>query len=219
VEAVDDFVSTSSFNQDWSSLGDLDCPVVIDPRHILKRFRDRRFNCVVKNGFNAEAPIANVFRDWQELGFASAVFSRRSLSKMHDDLSLQLFSLRSLFVSHERGDRATLASYLVSILLAMTFQQPFPSKRDREYRFDVNPHSLTIDRRFTQKDHFVSGRILKEKKAMGDNNAGLFTGAFGYSTLSVVIAARIALAKNDPGIFISTESGHIHLDKFWGITG
>jgi hypothetical protein len=75
VEAVDDSLSTSSFNQDESSLGGLDFPVVVDPLHILKRFRSRLLNCVVQNGFSAVAPIANVSWCRQELGLASAVLA------------------------------------------------------------------------------------------------------------------------------------------------
>jgi hypothetical protein len=92
-----------------------------------------------------------------------------------------------------------LASCLVPNLLAVIFSQSTLSKRDTESLLDLNYHDLTIYRRLARKDHFVSGRILKEKKTMGDNNARLFTGALEYGTLSVVIAARIALAKNDPG--------------------
>jgi hypothetical protein len=169
VEAVDDSVSTSSFNQDCSSLGGLDVPVVVDRLHILKRFRSRIRNCAVRNGFTAEAPIANVSGYWQELDLASAVFSTRSFSKMHDDLVLQLFSLWNCFASHEQGDRAMLADCLVPTLLAVTFQQPVLSKWDWEYLLDVNYHDIRMSRALTQRDRFVSGRIVKEKKAIGDH--------------------------------------------------
>jgi hypothetical protein len=74
-------------------------------------------------------------------------------------------------------------------------------------------------RRLPQKDPFVSGRILKQKKAMGGNNVHLFTGGLVPDSLSVAIAARIVLAKNDPRQCTSTDPEHIHLNMFLGISG
>jgi hypothetical protein len=83
----------------------------------------------------------------------------------------------------------------------------------------VNHDNLTMYRRLTQKNHFVSGRILKGNKTMGDNNVRLLKAGLVSEICLLSLRRELHSRKVILGQFISIDSGHIHLNMPLGICG
>jgi hypothetical protein len=211
VDFVDNTVSKVRDFRDWNCVRH-DNASIIDPLHLLKRFRYRLLNCDVRNGFSSDSPLVNWSAYKGKLNVPKVVFRNRLFTKMNDDLPLHLFTLKNLFIYHDFGDLAMLAYSLVPTLLASTFNDEQMSTLDRRYFLEVVYWYMLLYDKVTSQ----SKDPLRETKRNGDSNVRLFTNAFLSDARSIAISALAELHSKDLKAIYMNRLGSNPVEHFFG---
>jgi hypothetical protein len=191
VASVDTIALSNEFNG-WSKLQH-PTACVVDPLHVLKRFRYRLLNSHVRNGFDITSPVANLSEYKGRLNVPSIVFSNQGFTKMNDDLPLRLFTLSNLFVLHDAGDLAMLAYSLMPTLLILAFHGISASIADRRYLLEIIYYYTA----FYEKVKTSARNPLPERKSAEKFDVTLFSNSLLQDVRSAVIAALIEMGQHD----------------------
>jgi hypothetical protein len=155
---------------------------IVDPLHILKRFRYRLLKTTLHNGFSVQDPIVNFSCYIKELNIPTVVFDDSGFTKMNDALPLHLFTLNNLFSFYENSDIPMLAYNLIPTLTVSIFQDNSLSINIRCYLLKVIYYFMT----FYSMKLLTENNILKEKRTKNNCNVRLFTKALTI-ILSIVV--------------------------------
>ena len=183
------YEQTVKYNMSFLNFSEIRAKYVIsDPLHLLKRGRYRLISSNVHSGFFAESPIINLSQIQDILNLPSIVFSPLGITKMHDDLAIDLFSFHSLNILINQNI-AFLTYFLPLCLMNIALSEKDLVTIERINFLEVAFYFCFILKQETQTEH----KLLLQKKTKYNNYVRLFDDKFIYEITNTLFTILCTL--------------------------
>ena len=183
------YEQTVKYNMSFLNFSEIRAKYVIsDPLHLLKRGRYRLISSNVHSGFFAESPIINLSQIQDILNLPSIVFSPLGITKMHDDLAIDLFSFHSLNILINQNI-AFLTYFLPLCLMNIALSEKDLVTIERINFLEVAFYFCFILKQETQTEH----KLLLQKKTKYNNHVRLFDDKFIYEITNTLFTILCTL--------------------------